>query len=1232
MQTTARLGTKTLLMKKLYPGILFYIILSCFIQHSFAQNCQLLTATINANESRCASTGSIDITPSGGSGSYKYKVEGPVNTDFTTSNSITGLSAGTYNVIVNDITSNCTYIKKGVIVKGSYEDPRFGLVGINVTCDNGNNGSIKAVGLLHGMAPFTYTVIAPSPLGVGTTNSTGSFQNLVAGDYSIQLKDSCGGIQTRTVTINDYTWKIDLHTFTKFSCDSAAGAIKVSDSKGNVSTVSGIPGFFYGFINTSNDTSWSNKPDFRIGAKDISSVVLVVKDVCGKVKKIAASLSFTPSLNNTVTISDKVCNSFSAAVASIINFTNPVFSLFDKNNVLIASNNTGKFTGLSYGSNYCIKAFDECSGTTLSRCFSVPPLPIFINKNVVISNKNCTTFDAKATGLTGFTNPTFILLKDGTTMGNNTTGEFKNLGYGNYCLVSQDGCRDTSITQCFSARPPVPRVDIDSLIKPSYINCVDFGFQVGSDSLTRPTYCLYDNANVLIACNNSGIFNNIPLGNYCVTVHDDCIDTTFVRCFNVTLPTIPNDVKIIVTNKACDNFTATVSTQYYLNAAYCLYNSKDELIKCDSSGIFNNIPYGSYYITSKKSCPDTTVVTHFSASAPVPEINSTPSISNKACNTFTAMVTGQKNLTDPDYFLVNESNQVIASNKSGTFTNIPYGSYCIRVVNHCYDTTMNFCFSNAANTLTLTATAAKSCNYETSKFTIIVNGNFPVNIKILDPENNITYDKNTSSTTVIVDNLPHLQTGKFYTIIAKDNCGNEKSTTLAPVTGYLNYTSSVTNKCPGSLWPNGFGNIHTTVTTNTGIITVRIIKKDQINLSPILSPNSNIGSTYSFNDLGPGSYILRYNTNDGCNVFKYDTVILHQYAYPELTKSSAYQCDVNGFSVGAGAVGGVGPFSYSLIGSIPESPSIITSPQASPVFNIDNGHTYSLIRLRALDACGNATLGDASILPLANTKITSSSNCFDYPVELSIDGMNNSTASWYKKKNIKDTDSVLVGSGFNFYVERLLDKDTGIYICRLLVNSGCIERVYYMRINGSCYPALPIKMTNLEGKFEKEEVVLNWDIANGNELKNIFVQRRSPEDFQTIGQANPAAKEGMLNYQFIDSDPGKQNYYRLQLIHKNNQVTYSNIIFLRKTELKELSIYPNPVSDLINIDFNKSDNKIYQISLINVLNQKVKEIKFLNNGKKLLIHRTKEMTSGMYIMHFLNLGTNEEFSQKIIFK
>src|ERR1019366_997418 len=225
-----------------------------------AQDCSLLHAGFVTYESRCAATGAIKVFATGGSGSYKYKTTGPVNTNFTNTDSITGLSAGTYTVVVNDIVTNCTFTQTGIIVTGSYNDPRFISTGIDVSCDNGNNGSITVDSLANGRTPFEYTIVAPSPMGVGISNSSGIFNHLTAGSYSIRLTDSCGGIQTRQITINNYTWNIDSYLFNKISCDSATGYIKISDSKGNTSTEGGISGFNYGIVRQPGDTIWSSSP------------------------------------------------------------------------------------------------------------------------------------------------------------------------------------------------------------------------------------------------------------------------------------------------------------------------------------------------------------------------------------------------------------------------------------------------------------------------------------------------------------------------------------------------------------------------------------------------------------------------------------------------------------------------------------------------------------------------------------------------------------------------------------------------------------------------------------------------------------------------------------------------------------------------------------------------------------------------------------------------------------
>ncbi|MBS1736675.1 MAG: T9SS type A sorting domain-containing protein [Bacteroidetes bacterium] len=1214
-------------MKKLYALALlfFFTAIYNFLQ---AQNCALLHATSIVYESRCAATGAIKILVTGGSGSYKYKASGPVNTNFTSTDSITGLSAGAYSIVVMDVVSNCSITIPVVVVPGSYVDPRFTLQKTDVTCDHGSNGTITTAGLLNGRAPFIYSIVAPSPMGVGTQNSTGIFTGLSAGTYSIRLTDSCGGIQTRNITINDYSWYIDNYNFNKYSCDSANGFIKVVDSKGNVSTGGGIPGFEYAAISVTGDTTWSSSPYFQIGANGIHSVDILVKDACGNIKKVTVPISLIPNVGALVVLSNKTCLDFTASISGVVNFFSPEYCLYDSNDVLITCDSTGVFNNLAYG-NYCIKAHDACTDTIITRCFNAQPPPISLDDNVLITNKTCNTFDVKVTGQTGVTSPLYILLNGSYVYVNsNGTGIFTGLPYGDYCILMKDGCRDTTITRCFSVKRPEPRVD--SVIIPSYINCVNFGLLLGGDSLTFPTYCLYDSNGVVIECNNTGKFDSVLLGSYCVSIHDACTDTTIRRCFTVKAPTVNNDIVVSILNKTCNTFTASASSETFVNALFCLYDSADVLITCDSSGIFNNLAYGSYCIKTRNGCPDTTVVSCFTASPPVPSVSATATISNKSCTSFSAKIAGQTNLTNPVYCLLNFLGDTLTCNTTGVFNNLIYGSYCIVVRNTCYDTTFKVCLNASRTPFSISAAAQKSCNYGKTKLKITLAGIFPVHIQVYDTANVLVSDTTFNSSPGYIDNLNDMGAG-YYKVVGTDNCGKRDSATALSVIGYLNHSVNLVNKCPGGSSANGSADLQATAISNMGTLTVNIISKDGVLYSPALTPDNITGSLYTFNDRAPGVYIFSYKANDGCNVVLYDTVTVFPYQYPNLSRSSAYQCDVNGFSVGAVVTNGVGPFTYEIIGSTPSTPSIIAGPQSSPIFNINNGFNYSLIRLRALDACGNATLGDASILPLALNGIKVSLNCFEHPALLTVDSIFNSTYSWYRKKSLNATDSTFLGNGYSYFVPSVQVSDTAWYVCHLSVNSGCISRTYYFHLTGDCFPVLPVMLVEFTGQVFSNENELSWTITNTEELSKIILERKSGNQFNAIASFNTRPEKNET-YKYLDKNYVDQSLYRLKLVRNNQTILYSNIVFLKRNSPSMVSIYPNPVDEEINVDFNKPNDHLYKITLLNVTNQVIAQYQFKNStGANFKIHRTKNMTAGFYLLRFEDQYTSELFTQKIIF-
>lgn len=1136
-----------------------FVLYCCFLFSPallFAQpfyDCNSLQVSYTAAESRCTATGSITINATGGSGNYNYKVEGPVNTAFTSSNSITGLPPGTYKLFVQDVVSNCSREINTVVVTGTYLDPSFTLQKTDLTCFNANNGSISAANLQNGLGPFTYSIIAPSASGIGTSNSDGVFTNLSPGSYFIQLRDSCGGIQTRQVTIYNYEWYAPAYTVTRVGCDSADVLISLSDNLGNTNIPPSVSfdGFEYGYVRSAGDTVWTNSRSFRMLLGTNRSVELVMKDRCGLIKTyVWTDASVKPTVGASVTISNKGCDFFRATVTGQTNLTNPEYCLFDNNNVQI-------------------------------RC--------------------------------------------------NTTGVFDSIPFGSWCIQINDLCYDTTITRCFNVAENIPA--IGSISGGNY-SCSTFRATVAAQTnLTNPQFCIYDQNNNLISCNSTGVFNNLPYGSYCVQMRNDstCYDTTITRCINIPFVVPSVAASVSIGNRACSTFRATVTGQTNLTSPqYCLYDSNDSLLICNSTGVFDLLQYGSYCIrvANDPACYDTTITRCFTVTRNKPAVAASVSISNLTCNDFRASITGQSNLTNPQYCIYNSNDSLLACNTNGIFTGLAYGSYCIRIVNDpaCYDTTITRCFTrNIASAMTFTATAQVACDLGITELRPSFSGGTqPYTVNVYYPDGSLAHTAGPQSSGSFTIQLPDLPAGLTYKIIGNDGCGNIDSVEVDPVSRSLTKQASVTQKCPGSLWPNGYGEITANHSLSDGILSTSIIKKnaDVVLINPtVYTPSQSL-----FSDLEPAVYIIRYNyTSSGCNRSLYDTVEVRSYAFPSLSQSAAYQCNNNSFSVGAAVQNGVAPFLYEIIGSTPASPSLVGMSQTDPVFNINNGTSYSLVRLRVVDACFNATLNDVSILPLANTVITTNSNCYYNNVTLSVGSIPNATYTWFRKTSA--TDSNQIGTGLTYNVPFLLPSDTGVYVCVTSVNSGCLTRVSSFNLNAACYELLNTNSVTLQGKLSGNAVLLNWNKAATLSVKHFVIERSvNNSRFTAIGQPQVANNAEAARFLFTDADaPAGDLQYRLLLQHPDGRISYSNNIRLSKKEQQTVTVYPNPLVSTSVIRFGNRSTGNYLLEIFSVSGQKLftRQLLIPVNGSY-RIDRKEFSTTGNYIIRLLDIASQEK--------
>ncbi len=1059
----------------LYPTLLKWcliiIITICSIQLS-AQPCTL-SASATTTESLCKATGTITVNASNGSGNYNYIITGPGYNSTTSSNLIAGLQAGVYTVKVKDIITNCIVQLDSVIIPGTYQDPRFLLNETDITCAGANDGTITVSNVQYGKAPFAYTIVAPSASGVGTSNATGVFTNLSPGNYTIQLSDSCGGLQTRIITLSNHTWSITATAVTEIGCDSANVTLTVTDNAGNTNASgSNFTGYLYGYIRGVGDTVWTTSRTFGFNKGTAHTASFAIKDPCGNVQVSVWIDNTKPNVNATVSLSNKVCSTFTASVT-------------------------------------------------------------------------------------------------------------------------------------------------------------------GQQNLTNPQFCLYDASNVLITCNTTGVFNLLPYGSYCINITDNCYDTTITRCFTA-LPTKPTISGVNISNKTCTDFSVTINTSNTTNGQYCLYDIYGVPVICNSTGVFNNIPYGTYCakVQNDPACYDTLLINCFTVNQPVPSVSNSVTIT-RGCGVFTAKINGQNNLTNPQYCLYDSANNQLSCNSSGQFNNLAYGSYCIHVINDstCYDTTIIRCFTVSQIPVSINVNANPSCTIGTTDVHIsLSNGTAPYTVQVFDPNGVLVSTTNTSSTSINVNGLPGLSAGQKYKVVVAGACGSLDSTLFTPRISSVTKTINANSKCPGGIWPDGSGDLLIYAVFSEGWITPKIIKKDGVTVS--INYTTRSGANYTFSNLGPAVYIIQYDL-ENCSNYVYDTFNLQQYQYPAMNQSSAYQCNNNSFNLNTTATGGITPYTYEIIGSTPSSPSIVQGPQASPLFNINNGTNYSVVRLRVIDFCGNATINDVSILPLGNTIITASSNCYYNNVTLSVDTIPNATYTWYRKTS--PVDSVLVGSSQTYNIPYLLPADTGVYVSVVSVNSGCLTKIASFNVNGACGAAvLASNGIAFSGKPDNDNVQLNWTTDKGFEAVKFIIERSTDgRNFTAIGTVNASANsQGGSQYFFTDlGAPAGKIYYRLVIIKQGNASAYTKIIAVTKTAKVHVSVTPNPVPDAFTIHFQQTPGGSYNVQLVSADGKLMLSNTYrIHTGESKIIQRPGKMSPGVYYLVIKNTATNESDVIKLFFK
>jgi hypothetical protein len=168
---------------------------------------------------------------------------------------------------------------------------------------------------------------------------------------------------------------------------------------------------------------------------------------------------------------------------------------------------------------------------------------------------------------------------------------------------------------------------------------------------------------------------------------------------------------------------------------------------------------------------------------------------------------------------------------------------------------------------------------------------------------------------------------------------------------------------------------------------------------------------------------------------------------------------------------------------------------------------------------------------------------------------------------------------------------------------------------------LPVELLSFKGVREGRKVRLLWETATENN-SDYFSLEHSPNglDFTEIANVKAAEKSReSRQYRHLDQNPFKgYNYYRLVQADKDGTKTNSQVISVDMSEEvgPPMSIYPNPASSVLNINFDTPYNSEMSIDIIDAVGKSVVKqqglpVEFGNNNFQLNIN---DLAQGIYII------------------
>ncbi len=181
---------------------------------------------------------------------------------------------------------------------------------------------------------------------------------------------------------------------------------------------------------------------------------------------------------------------------------------------------------------------------------------------------------------------------------------------------------------------------------------------------------------------------------------------------------------------------------------------------------------------------------------------------------------------------------------------------------------------------------------------------------------------------------------------------------------------------------------------------------------------------------------------------------------------------------------------------------------------------------------------------------------------------------------------------------------------------------------------LPLVLVTFTAETANNNTVdLAWSTQMESNTSHFTIERSADGIiWNEIGEVEAKGISSTVsNYTYTDASPLKGiNYYRMEMVNLDGSFGYTDVRVIRTTVINNISFFPNPARDFVNVSLGQSEENEFTLRLYNQSGQLLQEKKVSGSNGTIVTFAIQQYTPGIYVLNVTAADGTRENSKILI--